>query len=280
MEKIPIKYRTWYQGEPPRPIRLQIPGWAGEQNKHTDGDVPQAWHCTPFVEASTYGLELVYNFDTECHVKYVDGELKFIGDFSQEKHKIVPQISLPPFSTFAPGHFGMSSCADIMVPEGHILRLEPHPRYYTDETHTTPLCIPGHLATAWWPKIFFVVFKNPMPGQTYIFRKGEPYAQILVLPRKVQYDIEPMTATEANRRNNIDDIIVKYGKIFSTNDWHDNLGHNFNDKYKVLNNVFTKSGKDGVIKFLDQVSKNLHSKVQRKFKGRLFMRKKNEGLQN
>jgi len=274
MEKILVKYRTWYQGEAPRPIKLQIPGWAGVANNHTDGDVPQPWHCTPFIEGATYGLELVYNFDNECHVKIIDGKIQFIGDFSSEKNKIIPPIDLPPFSTFAPGHFGMTSCVDIMVPEGYILRLEPHPRYYTDETYTTPLCIPGHLQTTWWPKIFFVVFKNPMPGQTYIFRKGEPFAQIMVLPRKTNYDVQPMSPSEAAARNNFDDTVVKYCKHFVENDWHDHLGHNFDDKYKILNNIFIKSGKEGVMKFLQDVVDKVEKKRKTPFKGKLLFRKK------
>ena len=84
MEKLLLKYRTWYQGEAPRPIKLEIPGWAGEFNSHKDGDKPQPWHCIPFVEGSTYGLELCYPFDTECCVEMRNGEIYFDGDFTQE----------------------------------------------------------------------------------------------------------------------------------------------------------------------------------------------------
>ena len=207
MEKIPLRYRTYYQVKVPTHIKLQIPGWSGEPNDHKDGDVPQPWHCVPFVEGSTYGLELYWAFDTEFHVVNENGNIKFIGDGAEEAKKC-PEIEFPPFSQFAPGHFGISSCLDLQVPDGYVLRIEPHPRYYTDETWTTPLAIPGHLNTAMWPKIFFVVFKNPAPGQKYIFRKDEPYAQALVLPRKVIYDLQEMDEVEKNKRNTHDNMII------------------------------------------------------------------------
>jgi hypothetical protein len=277
MDKLEIKYRTWYKGIPPRPIKLQIPGWAGEPNKHTDGDKPQPWHCPPFVDGSTYGLELLYPFDTECHVRIEDGKVKFIGDFSEEQ-KGCPETPLPPFMSFAPGHFGMTSSLDIKVPSGYVLRLEPHPRYYTDTAYTAPCCVPGHIQTEWWSKIFFVVFKNPIPGQTIVFRKGEPYGQALVVPKKINYDLKPMTIAEAEDRNAQDHKVSKYCKNFVNNDWHDHLGHNFDDKYKVMSAVFAKGGIEELRKFIDLEGKKAEEK--KKFRGKLVMRKKNEGVQN
>jgi hypothetical protein len=275
VNKLEIKYRTWRKGIPPRPIKLQIPGWAGEPNGHTNGDRPQPWHCPPFVEGSTYGLELCYPFKSECHVSLVNGEIKFDGDFIEEQ-KECPDIPMPPFMSFAPGHFGMSSCLDIKVPSGYILRTEPHPRYYTDTTYTVPCCLPGHIQTEWWPKIFFVVFKNPMPGQTLIFKNGEPYGQALILPKKATYDIKEMTVGESTERGITDDKLNKYCKKFVNNDWKDHLGHNFDDKYKVLSAVFAKNGPQGVRDFLDSVA----NKTSKKKLGKFIMKRKDESIQN
>lgn len=63
MTKIDVLWRTRHKGLPPRPIKLQIPGWAGHDLNHGDGATPQPWHCPPFVDGSTYGLELLYPFD-------------------------------------------------------------------------------------------------------------------------------------------------------------------------------------------------------------------------
>lgn len=276
MDKLEIKYRTWYKGIPPRPIKLQIPGWAGEPNKHTDGDKPQPWHCPPFVDGSTYGLELLYPFDTKCLVTVEDGKVKFSGDFSAEQINSPP--SQPPFMSFSPGHFGMTSSLDIKVPSGYVLRLEPHPRYYTDSTYTAPCCVPGHIQTEWWSKIFFVVFKNPFPGQTLVFRKGEPYAQVLVVPKKINYDVKQMSSEEAEERNVQDHKMSKYAKSFANNDWKDNQGRKFNDKYKVLSTVATKGGAQAVKDFIDSAGRKVETK--KKFRGKLLMRKKNEGVQN
>ena len=273
MEKILVKYRTFYQGKAPAPIKLDIPGWAGDPNDHKDGDVPQPWHCVPFVEGSTYGLEIYWGFDTEYEVVSEGGAVKFIGDASEEMKKC-PDVSFPPFSQFAPGHFGLSSCVDVMVPDGYTLRIEPHPKYYTDETWTTPLVIPGHINTAMWPKIFFLVFKNPAPGQKYIFRKHEPIAQLLVLPRKVAYDIQRMSPAEENGRNAQDNRITSLCKRFVTNDWRDHRGNNFDDKYKIMNNLFVKRGAAGVKRLLDDAERSQQRARYGQIKTKLILRKK------
>lgn len=259
MESVSLKYRLWYQCEPPKPIKLQIPGWSGEANEHTDGDRPQPWHCVPFVEGATYGLELCYAFDTEARVTLQGDEIKVSGDFTEE-NKRVPNVPLPPFSSFAPGHFGMTSCMDIKVPEGYVLRLEPHPRFYTDETDTVPCAIPGHLATNWWGKIFFVVFKNPRKGQEIIFRKGEPYAQILVIPKKMAYTLEPMPLNEQQARTMFDEVVGGCARHIATNSWKDHRGKSFDDKYKVLNNISVKHGTEGVLRHVDRVRSQTHGK--------------------
>lgn len=277
MEKLNVKYRTWFKGIPPRPIKLEIPGWAGEHNSHSDGDKPQPWHCPPFVEGSTYGLELCYPFDTECHVKMVNGNVVFEGDF-REENKGCPDVQLPPFVSFAPAHFGMTSAVDIRVPPGYILRLEPHPRFYTDTTGTAPCCLVGHIQTEWWPKIFFVVFKNPLPGQTIIFKKGEPYGQALVLPRKISYQIEEMSEKEKLERLLTDKKMDDYSKKYVKNDWKDHQGHNFTDKYKQLSAIANKGGSQAVEKFLDQfksaIPKVKSEAPKKPYKGKLLKRTK------
>ena len=275
MNKLEIKYRAWYQGIKPRLTKLQIPGWAGETNEHKTGDKPQPWHCTPFLESVLYGLELLYPFDTECHIKRDGDEIIFEGDFTEEQKKC--EVDLPPFMSFSPDHFGMTSSLDIKVPTGHVVRLETHPNYYTDTTYNVPCALPGHLQTEWWPKIFFVVFKNPMPGQTIIFKKNQPYAQILIVPKKVEYQIEDMTIEEQVERCALDDKINKYAKDFVKNDWFDHKGYNFDDKYKILNTIFAKEGMEGIQNFLNDVAKRVESKKEKKIKKistRLIKRKK------
>lgn len=253
MDTINITYRKWSSGIPPRPIKLEVPGWAGEHNKHTNGDAPQPWHCLPFVEGSTYGLELCYSFEGESRVSMKDGQLLFEGDCVVDNPD-APGKKMPLFMAFAPHHFGTTSCLDIHVPPGYVLRTEPHPRFYTDTTSSVPCCVPGHLQTQWWPMIFFLVFKNPMPGQTLVFKKGQPYAQVLVVPKKVGYDIQEMSQQEQEERRTIGNLIRQHSKQFVKNDWCDNTGGHFDDKYKILSAIYAKSGADGVKEFLNSFS--------------------------
>ena len=243
MEKLALKYRTWYKGVPPQPIKLQIPGWAGEDRNHGDGAKPQPWHCPPFVEGSTYGLEMIYPFDTECHIVNKDGKLEFLGDFSSEA---IENVTFPPFQVFAEGHYGYTSAIDIQAPPGYVIRIEPHPRFYTDTTGTVPIPVAGHLQTEWWPKIFFVVFKQPRPGEVHIFRKNEPYAQMLVLPKKVGYDIREMTPEERHQRGKLDAEISKNGAGISRHKWKDHKGNTFDDKYKQLRGAYERGGHEAV----------------------------------
>jgi len=264
-EPIRVKYRTWYQGIPPKPIKLQIPGWSGHDHSPMEAGKIQPWQCPPFVEGNTYGLELLYPFDTECHIKVIDGKIQFEGDFTEELKKVAPfHIPLPPFKSFSPGYFGMTSCLDIDVPEGYILRLEPHPRYFTDDTDTVAAALPGHLQTQWWTRIFFVVFKYPRPGQTYIFRKNEPYAQVLVLPKKASYDLQPMTAEEVEARQKQDYQIAQHAQKISKS-VRTSHGHDFDHKYQILRTVYSKKGKEGVSEFLDGFEKKNSPKIQNKF---------------
>jgi tetratricopeptide (TPR) repeat protein len=87
MEKLQIKYRTYTKAQPPRPIRMKVPGWGGSPEKMEDGSELQPWHCLPFTEGSTYGLELVYEYDNECHVVNDNGLVYFEWDFARELYR-------------------------------------------------------------------------------------------------------------------------------------------------------------------------------------------------
>jgi hypothetical protein len=268
MSNIKLKWRSFFNGKefPPTPIKLQIPGWAGGEKVCENGSKPQPWHCLPFVEGSTYGIELKYPFDTECVVKNINGETIFEGDFTEESKKY--NHSMPPFETFAKGYFGFTSSFDLQPPPDHIIRIEPHPKYYTDFSYTTPLPVVGHIQGEWWTKIFFIVFKQPPLNGKYIFRKGEPYAQILILPKKINYDIEEMSEVEKNERILLESNILKYNKHFCKK-WQDDKGNFFDNKYKFLSSVFAKEGLNGINKIIKNYDK-------KKTKIKLFKFKKNE----
>ena len=263
-ETIRVKYRSWHLGKPPKPIKLQIPGWSGCDHTHTTGSKAQPWHCQPFVDGSTYGMELLFPFETEFQAIMRDGKMHFEGDFEAENEITKSQgVQLPPFACFADGHFGMTSCLDIEVPDGYVLRLESHPRFYTDTTNTVPCVVPGHLQTSWWTKIFFVVFKNPVEGQKYIFKKDEPYAQILILPKKVSYEVEKMTEHEVFKRGSQDGIIADHARSIAGQTWISEGGHQFDDKYKKLASIAAKMGCPHVQEHLESIKSKPKSKISR-----------------
>lgn len=261
MKKSLVKYRTWYKGIPPRPIKMEISGWAGNPG-YGNGCKPQPWHCKPFVDASTYGLELIYPWDAECIVTCdEDGVMKFDGDFSEDEK--VCNTKFPPFMTFAPNHYGFTSSLDIETEPGNIVRIEPHPRFYTDTTGEVPIPVAGHIEAEWWSRIFFVVFKCPRPGERHVFRKGEAYAQILILPTKAQYEVRAMTTSESHSRNVRDANIATQGEKMCTHKFKDDKGNQFNNKYKVLSKLCERNGVEGVDEVLNEIARRRNRPIKK-----------------
>jgi hypothetical protein len=286
MEEIQVKYRTWYRGSAPRPIKLQIPGWAGINRDHENGATPQAWHCPPFVDGSTYGHELLYPFKNECRVKRINGELIFEGDFSSEdwlideNGKSIDGIKnskqTAPMMSFAPGHYGMSSSLDMEPPEGYVIRTEPHPRFFVDETGTVPCMLAGHIQR-WWSRIFFVVFKAPREGEEHIFRPGEPYGQVLFVPQKNNVNFIPFTPDEINKRENRERRIGEHGHKIATHVWNDHKHLTFDNKYKVLASAYSRGGYsevDGCI--MQKINCKKNKTIKTKIPNRLIPAKKHE----
>jgi hypothetical protein len=249
-----VKYRRWFKGVPPRPIHIALPGWAGDRSPRTDGSVPQPWHCQPFVEASTYGLELLYPFNAECRVTNDGQRIAFEGDFTGEAPWSRESPPAPPFLAFAPGHYGFTSSLDMVAPEGFALRIESHPRVYTDTSGEVPLVVPGHL-DRFWPRIFFVVFKAPPVGGTHVFRRGDAYAQAIFIPASVKYEVAEMADEETCERARIDRAIESC-KALPTQRWISQAGNSFDDKYKRLQRAFNVGGWAAVSELVDRLSKS------------------------
>src|SRR3954451_12349222 len=201
MDKLTIKYATYANALPPRRVKLEKPGWAGDLRKMEDGSEPQPWHCLPFVEAATYGLELLYPYETECVVVNDNGDVRFEFDYEKEPGGILTGVEFITFFPKPPAKFYLfNTRIDLQAPPGHVLRTEPHPRAFSDETGTAPLAICGHVQSEWWSRKLFVVFKSPPPGGRNVFRKGAPYAQILFVPQRANYDLERFPPDEEAAR--------------------------------------------------------------------------------
>jgi Tfp pilus assembly protein PilF len=247
MDKIEIKYATYAKALPPQPVKVKKPGWGGTAEKMIDGSEPQPWHCLPFVEASTYGLELIYQFDTECHVVNEGGELRFDWDVTKEPGGVLTGGEFIAFEPKQNSRFYIfNTRIDLEPPPGYVIRTEPHPRFFTDETGTVPLSMIGHVQSEWWARKFFVVFKSPPPGGKHIFRKGEPYVQLLFVPQRVAYETTVMTPQEEAKRREVEAAIDGAKGQISENVWHNPAGVTFSDHYKILAKAFAREGAEGV----------------------------------
>lgn len=234
-----LKYRTWVNGQPPKKINLAIPGWAGEKTYES----PQPWHCKPYTDAATYGLEIIYSWDAPCQVTCDEnGTSHFVGDFSKEIPDYLGKDWYP-FASFAPFHFGYTSMVDLKTDPEMNLFLQPHPRAFTDRTGTVPIAMPGMLEMDWWPEIFFMVFKAPLEGKTYTFKKGDPIASLLVVPRHIKYNVEPMAEEDDNIRTRQQKILEDEWPKMCTRVFYCKDGKEFFDnKYKVLSQIAMREG--------------------------------------
>lgn len=213
------------------------------------------WHCQPFVEGSTYGLELVYPYRSECIVKKVDEKIVFEGGLTEERRK---EGLSHPFGVFAHGHYGMATALDLLPPPGYSLRLGPHPRYFTDTRGDVPLALPGHLQR-FWPNQFFAVFKAPSDGAVHVFRPGEPYAQILIVPTTQTYRTEPMPPDVSAAREREETQVGAHRYMLAKHIWQSDTGNWFDDMYKQLLRIFRQGGRSAVTAHLENVDSRINA---------------------
>lgn len=263
MQRHKFYYRSVYNNAIARKIKIEFPGWAGNSKDHSNGAVPQPWHCVPFLEGSTYGLELIYPFETETTIRNVDNKIHIDDDCVKrwQEEQLPFETAKPAFMQFSPGHFGMSSCMEIIPPEDHVIRFEPHPAFFTDNTGTFPCLVTGHLQGDWWPRVFFVVFKSPLPNQEIIFKKNMPYGKIIFVPKKVEYEMEQMSNLTVLKRMRRDELINGVLKKITSNRWIDYLGNSFDNKYRILANLVTKYGVQGLDAILEKLYNNAFGKA-------------------
>ena len=192
-----VTYRLHGPGLPPQPTQVPVPGWGGEPQPRADGSHEQVWHCAPFSEGARYGLEVLYPFEPELRVRTAEGQVVLEADWGEDPDN---GLNWPPFRPFGEAYYSYQIVLDLKVEPGWAIRIEPHPRYYADTSNTTPLAVPALIRTEWWPMMFFVIFKAPPEGVTHIFRQGEPFAGIIVIPAEPDLTLEPMGEEEAAER--------------------------------------------------------------------------------
>lgn len=247
MDELKIKYALYANAFAPRPIRPEIGGWSGTDEKMVDGANPQPWHCLPYIEGNTCGLELVYQFETPCDVVNDNGVVRFEWDFAKEPGGILTGFEFLFFSPArAAKYYLFNSRIDVMPPPGYALRIEPHPRYFTADSDTFPLAMYAHLQSEWYPRLLSMAFRAPRPGQRHLFRKGEPYAQVLCVPRKLTHEPVPMSPAEEKQRRELERIMTEAKSDIADHNWRHPDGVEFNNHYKLLARAFARDGMPGV----------------------------------
>jgi len=192
-----VKYRLFEPRLNPRRTKMEVPGWAGQPEPRRDGSHEFAWHCMPFVEGAQYGIELFYPFDNELRVTRRDDQVVLESDWGPDPET---GINWPPFRPFGEDYYSYQLLLDLMVPDDMAVRTEPHPRFYTSSTDDVPIAVPALLRTSWWPMISFVIFKAPPEGRTHVFRRDEPFMQMLFVPAEPEFDLVPMDEEETAER--------------------------------------------------------------------------------
>jgi hypothetical protein len=247
MPKLEVKYRLEGKALPPRPIKVAIGDWGGAaQRRKVHGSRPEAWHCPAFTDACIHGFELLYQYETELHVVNENGKVEFRwslekepGDADDPRNSF--QLSHPPATDYL-----FLTSLDIQAPPGYVLRVEPHPRFYRDETATVAPAVCGHVQTEWCPKKLFMVFQVPQPGQQHIFRKGEPYAQVLCIRRDDDVVLTEMTPQERESRRALEEQMVLASPLIGKRVWVSSHNVVFSDFYSVLARTFAREGMAGV----------------------------------
>lgn len=188
-----VKYRSLNPKLVPRRTKLEVPGWAGQNEPRENGSHEYPWHCIPFSEAARAGVEVLYPHDDELRVSVGDGEFCFEGEFGPEDER------RPAFRSFGEEYYTYQILLDLKVAPELAVKVETHPRFYTDTTGTVPIAVPAILRH-WWPMIYFVVFKAPRPGETHIFRPGEPILLVSFVPADDKIELVAMPEAEAAER--------------------------------------------------------------------------------
>ena len=222
-----VKYRLHHPKLSPRRTRLAIPGWAGESEPRADGSHEHPWHCIPFSEAATAGIELFYPFDDELRVTSEAGAPVFTGGPADGAEG-------PPFRSFGSQYYTYQILIDLKVEEGCAIKVETHPRFFTDSTGTVPIAVPASIRH-WWPMIYFVVFKTPLAGQTHIFRPGEPFIQMTVVQADATVELVEMSEEEAAERElQSERIYASRSQLSTDTQWTSSTNTVFDGTYRRI----------------------------------------------
>jgi hypothetical protein len=232
-----IKYRAYDPRMVPRRTKLEVPGWTGQPEPRASGSHEYPWHCVPFTEAARAGLEICFPYDHELRVVTRAGIL----GFTYAGEPLVPGPDTPPVRSFGREYFTFRSSIDLKVDPGYALKIETHPRFYTDTTGTVPCAVPA-IIHAWWPMVNFLVFKSPEEGRDLIFRSGEPFVLVSIIAAEQSLDITPMPEDEAAERElQSRRIYASRATLAEGTHWVSSTNTAFDGTYRLLSGAARKA---------------------------------------
>lgn len=204
------------------------------------------WMCKPYQDAQTLGLELRWTTDYTLTIRNIDGRADYELDFGGKPEKNIEGL----VQQFSANHYGVNTRQQILLPPGFNGLILPHPRFFDpvpeNAYNDTPSVVPGLLEMDFWPAMFFVACTLPQPGTEHIFYAGEPFCQIVAVPRG-DIIVRPMTDEEAELWNHRDKFVRTRRLAISTHTWTDErTGGTFGNSYKVLAKEIRTLGWEGV----------------------------------
>ena len=116
-------------------------------------------HCKPWLDAAAHGYVLRYPYQSAIAVQGRAGKLPAV----ESEPGLATRRTLV-VTSFAPRHFSLLTGYRLRTPQGIGILTTPAP----DSDPTTRL-VEGLLETWWYPRPLFLVFENPLPGQTITF---------------------------------------------------------------------------------------------------------------
>lgn len=250
-----LLYRSIFKENYLRPIIVPQEGWAGSQNEFKNKNIVQPFMCKPFLSAATYGYEILYPYKTKLEVKNNGKELEFNTENNWKEDEIhLKKLKGTPVGQIAPNFFGLNIGHDIEVSNSQMLRINTHPSYYTG---TTNICaLPGHLETAWWSSLLFIVFKAPLPNQSVIFTHNSPIGVFYPLSQQKKFELNRMNKNKANKRARMASGLHSKRENISEN-YKDAKGNQFDNLYKIISSCKNHMDAQDFEKFMNKISNSL-----------------------
>ena len=236
-----VNCRAFTPGLNPRRTKLEVPG-SGRRTAAPQGRIDGAGLALPpYSEAVVHGIDLFSDPTNRASVTRTAANWAWTAtEPSPEGCRRPMAVPFHPFGDLflqlpaLPRFQGRRKLGDAT---------RPHPRFYTDPTDTTPIAVPALIGLR-RPMIYFLVFKSPPEGKTHIFRPGEPFAQILIVPEEAAFDLVPMEDEEAAERElQSRRIYQSRGTLSAETEWKSATNTVFDGTYRHILGAATEKAK-------------------------------------